>query len=216
MKYLDLNGDTISGKKIIVEGAGNVGLYFAEIIEKEGGIVIGISDSRGGIYNENGIDISKIVALKNEKKSVTEYENAEKISANSLLEMPCDILVPAALENRLTAENADKIKAKLILELANGPTTLDADAIFNQKKIPLIPDVLANAGGVMVSYFEQVQNNMNFYWNEDEIHAKLKNKMEKATTDIIKISKELNSPLRPSAYTISLKRIFDAMKARNY
>ena len=213
---MELTNDTITGKKIIIEGAGNVGLYFAEIIEKEGGIVVGISDSRGGIYNENGIDISQIITLKNEKKSVTEYKNAEQISNNSLLEKPCDILVPAALENRLTTENASKIQAKLILELANGPTTPDADILFNERKIPVIPDVLANAGGVMVSYFEQVQNNMNFYWNEDEVREKLKNKMEKATTDIIQISQELNAPLRPSAYTISLKRIFEAMKARNY
>lgn len=216
LQYLKMTNDNISGKKFIVEGAGNVGLYFMELIAKHGGILIGTSDSRGAIFNESGIDIAKIIELKENKKSVTDYADAEQISADELLIKKTDILVPAALENRLTKENADKIDTKLIVELANGPTTPEADAIFNEKNIPVLPDVLANAGGVMVSYFEQVQNNMNFYWEEDEVATKLQTKMEKATADAVNFAKEKNISLRKAVYGIALKRIFDAMKIRNY
>lgn len=216
LKYLELTGESIKDKKFIVEGAGNVGLYFMELIASEGGILIGTSDSKGAIFNENGIDVAEIITLKESRKSVTEYSDAEKIDSNALLEKKTDILVPAAMENRLTSENADKIQAKLILELANGPTTPEADEVFEKKNIPVIPDVLANAGGVMVSYFEQVQNNTNFYWEEEEIQQKLQTKMEKATADIVEMQKNLGASLRKSAYAISLKRIFEAMKARNY
>jgi len=119
LKYLELTNDSIEGKKIIVEGAGNVGLIFAEIAESLGAKIVGISDSRGAIFNENGISVSKIIALKNAKKSVMDYADAEKISDEAMLEKNCDILVPAALENRITENNADKIAAKLIVELAN-------------------------------------------------------------------------------------------------
>lgn len=215
-KYLELDWQTLKDKKIIVEWAWNVALHFVEILKNEGIKLVGISDSRGGIYDENGLDIEKIVSLKNEEKSVTAYENVEKVSADELLEKNCDILVPAALENRITEKNSRKIQTKLILELANWPTTPEADAILEERKIPLIPDILANAGWVMVSYFEQVQNNTNFYWEEDEVDQKLKTKMEKATIDVYNISKNLNSSFRSWAYAISLKRIFEAMKVRNY
>lgn len=214
--YLRARNIDIKDKKFIVEGAGNVGLYFMECIEKAGGILIGTSDSRGGIFNENGINISEIISLKENKKSVTEYSDAEKISADELLTKKTDILVPAALENRFTAENADKIQAEIIVELANGPTTPEADEIFEKRKIPVLPDVLANAGGVMVSYFEQVQNNTNFYWEEEEIAEKLENKMQKAALGVIKFADEKSISLRKAAYGIALKRIFDAMKIRNY
>lgn len=216
LKYLEMNNDSISGKKIIIEGAGNAGLTFAELIVSAGATVVGISDSRGAIYNENGLNISEIIALKNARKSVTDYSDAEKISDETMLEKVCDILVPAALENRITDKNAEKISAKLILELANGPTTPEADEVLESKSITVIPDILANSGGVTVSYFEQVQNNMNYYWEADEVEQKLKSKMETAATDIVNLSREYNTSLRKAAYIIALKRVFEAMKVRKY
>ncbi len=142
--------------------------------------MVGTSDSKTAIYNESGLDISRIVSLKSEKKSLTEYQSGKHISNNELLELSCDILIPAALENQITSENADRIQAKLIIELANGPITPDADIVLFAKNIPVIPDILANAGGVTVSYFEQVQNNTNYFWSREEVQTKLKLKMETA------------------------------------
>lgn len=189
-------------------------MTFAEIISSLGACVVGISDSRGAIYNENGLNISELITLKNARKSVTDYVDAEKISDEDLLEKRCDILVPAALENRITEQNAHKIGAKLILELANGPTTPEADAILDEKKIPVIPDILANSGGVTVSYFEQVQNAMNYYWEADEVEQKLKNKMETATVGILEVAKKFDTSIRKAAYIIALERVFEAMKIR--
>lgn len=151
-----------------------------ELIAKTGAILIGTSDSHGGIYDANGLDITKIVELKKNKKSLSEYTEAQHISNTELLELECDILIPAALENQITSDNADRVRAKLILELANGPITPDADVTLFAKGIPVIPDILANAGGVTVSYFEQVQNNTNYYWSRAEVQEKLKLKMETA------------------------------------
>lgn len=159
-----------------------------ELIAKTGAILIATSDSHGAIYDPKGLDIQKILELKKVKKSVIEYsplsegEGAGVRSNSELLELECDILIPAALENQITSENAKNIKAKLILELANGPITPDADTTLFSKGIPVIPDILANAGGVTVSYFEQVQNNMNYYWSREEVQEKLKFKMETALT----------------------------------
>ncbi|PZM86615.1 glutamate dehydrogenase [Candidatus Gracilibacteria bacterium] len=215
-KYLEMEKDTLEGKKVIIEGAGNVGLLFASILGKFGVKIVGISDSKGGIYDENGLDIEKIISLKDERKSVIDYTLAKKMTTDELLEQECDILVPAALENRITEKNAGNIKAKIILELANGPTTSEADDILNSKGKIIIPDILANAGGVMVSYFEQVQNNTNFYWEEDEVEQKLKTKMEKSTKDVYDLSNSMKISLRAGAYIIALKRIFESMKNRNY
>lgn len=157
-----------------------------ELIAKTGAILIATSDSHGAIYDPKGLDIEKILELKKAKKSVIEYsplsggEGAGVRSNAELLELECDILIPAALENQITSENANNIRARLILELANGPITPDADTVLFSKGIPVIPDILANAGGVTVSYFEQVQNNANYYWSRAEIQEKLKLKMETA------------------------------------
>ena len=216
LKMLELQNDSIKNKKIIVEWAGNVWGTFIELLKDLSIKLIWVSDSKWAIYNENWLEIDEIISLKKNKKSVIDYKNASILSNDELLEKECDILVPAALENRLTQENASNLKTKLILELANWPTTPEADEILEKRNIPVIPDILANAWWVMVSYFEQVQNNTNFYWEENEIEQKLKIKMEKATKDVFEISKELKVSYRKGAYAISLKRIFDAMKARNY
>ena len=175
---------------------------------------MGISDSRGGIYNPKGLDIAKIVAIKQARGTVHDYIDATKMGEAEVLTQNCDILIPAALENQITQENAKNIQAKWILELANGPTTPDADAILEGKGVSVIPDILANSGGVMVSYFEQVQNNTNYYWTEEEVDAKLHKKITDAAASVFHTSKEYSSSLRDAAYIIAMKRIFDAMKDR--
>ncbi len=213
-KILELKDDNIKDKKIIIQWAWNAGLTFAKLIEDLWWIVVWISDSKGGIYNEKGFDLEKITEMKKNRKSVIEYEEAEKIFDDKILEMDCDILVPAALENQITILNAKNIKAKHVLELANWPTTPNADKILTEKNITLIPDILANAWWVMVSYFEQVQNNTNYYWEEEEISKKLFKKITKSTLEVFKISEEYKTDLRSAAYIISIKRVINAMKDR--
>ena len=185
-----------------------------ELVHQAGAILIGTSDSKTGIYDENGLDVESIITLKENKKSLIEYTSGKKITNTELLELECDILIPAALENQITEENADHIKAKLILELANGPITPKADEILFAKNIPVIPDILANAGGVTVSYFEQVQNNMNYYWSREEVQQKLKLKMETALSGVLESAKKHSVMLRTGAYVVAMKRILEAMKVR--
>ena len=185
-----------------------------ELIEKTGAILIGTSDSHGGIYDESGLDIAQIVELKTNKKSLTEYKGGKQITNSELLELACDILIPAALENQITTDNVANIKAKLIMELANGPITPDADVALFARGIPVIPDILANAGGVTVSYFEQVQNNANYFWSREEVQAKLKLKMETALAGVLHSAEEHHVMLRTGAYVVAMERILEAMKVR--
>ncbi|MDD5770477.1 MAG: Glu/Leu/Phe/Val dehydrogenase [Candidatus Gracilibacteria bacterium] len=213
-KIMELKNISIHGKKVIIQGAGNAGLTVTQMLQDLGAIIVGIADSAGGVYNENGINLEKIRELKKQKKSVIEYEDAKKVSALEILEMPCDILIPAALENQITKINANNIKAQIILELANGPITGDADEILFRKGVVVIPDILANSGGVIVSYFEQVQNNTNYYWSLEEVNEKLKYKITLAANQVFDSSVKYNTFLRSGAYIIAMKRIFDAMKDR--
>nr|MDD3720105.1 Glu/Leu/Phe/Val dehydrogenase [Candidatus Gracilibacteria bacterium] len=213
-EILKVEGDTLKGKKIIIQGAGNAGLIMARLLVKEGSLIIGIADSKGAIYNKDGLDVKEIEKLKKDKLSVVYYEGAEQLADKALLEQECDILIPAALENQITKDNARDIKAKYILELANGPITTEADHILFEKGVIVIPDILANSGGVTVSYFEMVQNNMNYYWSEAEVNAKLYDKITKATLDVYGASKNHETFLRAGAYIIAMKRVFDAMKDR--
>ena len=213
-KMLELRDDKIEGKTICLQGAGNAWLTMAGLMVDLGAKVIGISDSRGGIYNKDGIDIDKISEIKKWRGKVQDYTDGEKLGEKEVLEMQCDILIPAALENQITQENVWDVKAKLILELANGPITPEADTVLEEKKIDVIPDILANAGWVMVSYFEQVQNNMNFYWEEEEVQEKLLKKITEAAVAVHETAQEYKTSFRSAAYIVAMKRIFDAMKDR--
>jgi len=213
-KILELKWDKIKWKTIAIQWAGNAWLTAAKILVTHGAKIVGISDSKGGIYNEKWLDIEKISKLKRDRCSVVEYSDGEKLWEKEILEISCDILIPAALENQITSDNAKNIKAGYILELANGPITPEADTILEEMKIDIIPDILANAGGVMVSYFEQVQNNMNFYWEEDEIDQKLHKKITHAACDVYDTASEYKTSYRAAAYIVAMKRIFDAMKDR--
>jgi glutamate dehydrogenase/leucine dehydrogenase len=212
--YLTSKSDTLKGKKIVIQWAWNAGLNMIELIARTGAILIGTSDSHGGIYSSDGLDVAEIVEIKKNKKSLSEYRWATQITNSELLELDCDILIPAALENQITSENVKNVKAKLIMELANGPITPDADIDLFSRWIHVIPDILANAWGVTVSYFEQVQNSMNYYWSREEVQEKLKLKMETALKWVLVSADEHTVMLRTWAYVIAMKRILDAMKVR--
>lgn len=214
--YLAKNNETLKDKKIVIQWAGNAGLNFAQLAIQQWALIVGISDSRGWIYVEKWIDIEQISSLKAERKSVTEYPDVKILEHKDILDNPCDILVPAALENQITKENAENIQAKVILELANGPTTPEADDILYKNSIVVLPDILANAGGVTVSYFEQVQNNMNYYRQEKEVLMKLKPLMQDATVLVMETASKHNVSLRDAAYIVSMGRILEAMKVRGW
>lgn len=213
-EILKLENINIKWKKIIIQWTWNAWLTIAKLLQDLWALIVWLADSKGGIYNEKWINLDEINKLKSIKKSVNDYIDGKKVTSTEILEFPCDILIPAALENQITKENAKNIKASIILELANGPTTPEADEILFEKNIIVIPDILANAWGVIVSYFEQVQNNTAYYWSLEEIDQKLKQKITLAAKDVYETSKKQSTFLRTWAYTIAIKRIFDAMKDR--
>jgi glutamate dehydrogenase/leucine dehydrogenase len=199
--------------KVAVQGFGNAGNHFARIVHEWGYKVVAVSDSKSAIYDENGFDVPKLIKHKEENGSVKSF-GGKDITNEELLVSECDVLVPAALEDQITDKNADNVKAKIIVELANGPTTLEADKILNNKDIVVLPDVLANAGGVTVSYFEWVQNNMGYYWEEKEILEKLDKIMTEAFSEVDKIVKDLSVSYRNASYILALKKVFAAEKLR--
>ncbi len=206
---------------VAVQGFGNVGYYAAKIFYQEGMKVVAISDSKEGIYVEQGLNPEKTLECKKEKGmlsgcycigSVCDVKQGKKITNEELLELPIDVLVPAALENVITGGNASKIQAKMILELANGPITNDADEILKKKNITIIPDILANSGGVCVSYYEWYQNMHSQHWTKDDVFKKLKKQMEEASDEVWHTAKEKNVTLRDAAYMVALNRIQNAWK----
>lgn len=213
-KILDLKNLKIKWKKIIIQWAWNAWLTMASLISDLWWIIIWISDSKWSIFSKEWLNVEKIKKLKKEKKSVIEYDEKLIIDNDKFLTQKCDVLIPAALENQITKDNVEEIKAEIILELANWPVWPWADMVLYKKWITVIPDILANAWWVMVSYFEQVQNNTNFYWEEDEVNEKLKKKITKATCEVHDASIEYKTFLRSAAYIIAMKRVFDAMKDR--
>ncbi|MDD3663120.1 MAG: Glu/Leu/Phe/Val dehydrogenase [Candidatus Pacebacteria bacterium] len=193
--------------QVVIQGFGNVGGNAAEIIAEHGHKIIAISDSKGAILMPNGIDIKSLNEYKKINGQISGFPNSENITNEQLLELECDVLIPAALENQITEDNADKIKAKLIVELANGPTTPEADDILLSRGITVIPDILANAGGVTVSTFEWEQNLKNEHWSENEVFEKLKMMMEKETETIFQRAKNLATDMRRAAFITALERI---------
>lgn len=193
--------------KVVIQGFGNVGANAAQIFAQNGHTVIAVSDSKSAILNENGLDLLKVEEHKKNSGALKDFPEAKNITNAELLELSCDLLVPAAFENVITGANAEKIKAKAILELANGPLTPEADEILFKKNIPVIPDVLANSGGVTVSYFEWDQNLKNEHWAEDEVFKKLKAVLKDAASKISEKAKENKTHLRMGAFILALERI---------
>ncbi len=193
--------------KVVIQGFGNVGSNAGEIFEAHGHTVIAVSESKGAIYNENGLDIKKLIEHKKNTKSLAGFEGAKEITNQELLALKCDVLVPAAFENVITDQNANDVKASVVLELANGPVTPEAEEILLSKNIPVIPDVLANSGGVTVSYFEWDQNLKSEHWTEEQVNKKLQPMMHSASQEIFKKAKENNTSLRVGAFILALERI---------
>ncbi len=203
-----------SKTRVVVQGFGNAGSHIARILDEWGYKIIAVSDSKGGILDQKGLDINNVIKQKQEKETVVGFRNTKTLTNEELLELDCDVLVPAALENQITKDNASRIKAKVVLELANGPTTPEADEILFKRNIPVIPDILANAGGVTVSYFEWVQNLYGYYWKEEEVLQKLEEIMVKSFKDVYNTSKKYKVDMRKSAQILAVKRILDAEKLR--
>jgi glutamate dehydrogenase (NAD(P)+) len=197
---------------VVIQGFGNVGLNAAQIFIEHGHKVLAISDSKGGVYNANGLDIEKLVEYKKNTGSLSNFPESKNVTNEELLGIQCDVLVPAAFENQITDKNVGNVKAKAVLELANGPTTPEADEILFSNGITVIPDVLANSGGVTVSYFEWDQNLKGEHWTEKEVFDKLLPLMNDAAQETFKKAKENNTDLRRGAYILALERIEEKLK----
>ncbi|MEO5988385.1 MAG: Glu/Leu/Phe/Val dehydrogenase [Candidatus Eisenbacteria bacterium] len=204
----------LAGARVAVQGFGNVGGVSADLLLRDcGAKIVAVSDVSGAIHNPAGLDVPALLKYAAEKKSILGFPGSQTLNT-SIIEYDCDILVPAALENQITADNAAGVKAKIIGEGANGPTTPDADKILESKGIWVIPDILCNAGGVTVSYFEWVQNRMGFYWPESEVNSRLRQYMEKAFADVLKTSLESKESLRMGAYMVAIKRVHKVHELR--
>ena len=211
-------GMEMKGTDVAVQGMGNVGSITAKLLHQEGMKVVAVSDVSGGVYKKDGLDIPAILAYlgKDRRNLLSGYEEdgMSRITNEELLELPVTVLVPAALENQINGSNADKIRAKLIVEAANGPTAAEADPILNDKGVVIVPDILSNAGGVVVSYFEWVQNIQSVSWTEEEVYAKLERIMNNSFDAVYNIAQEKKVPLRTGAYLIAVDRVVKAKKAR--
>jgi glutamate dehydrogenase (NAD(P)+) len=202
----------LKGASVAIQGFGNVGYHAAVAAAELGCKLVAVSDSTGGIFCADGLNPAAVLAQKEKTGSVQGYAGCRNISNEELLETKCDVLIPAAMENQITCKNVDKLQTRLIAEAANGPTTPEADKALQEKGIPLIPDILANCGGVTVSYFEWVQNLTREHWTLAEVNGKLETKMTKAFDDVYKLSKKEESDMRTSALMLGVGRVANAIK----
>jgi glutamate dehydrogenase (NAD(P)+) len=204
----------VRNSTMAVEGFGNAGQFAAQFVEEQGAKLIAASDSRGGIYNKNGINVADLRKHKEKTGSVVEFPGSNSISNEELLETECTILIPAALENQITAKNAARVKAKIVAEAANGPTTPEADEVLYNNKILVIPDILANGGGVTVSYFEWLQNLRRDYWTEDEVNDRLDRNITKAFLDVHHTSEKYGVNMRKASTALAVNRVVEVIKIR--
>ncbi len=200
--------------KVAIQGFGNAGSIAARLIRAEGSTVVAVSDSTGGIHNPDGLDIDRVIAWKKEHGTVQGFSGAQNVSNADVLEVECDVLIPAALENQITARNAERIKARIVAEAANGPTTPEADAKMFERGVFMIPDILCNAGGVTVSYFEWVQDLNRDHWSEPIVNAKLKEIMVRAFNETLDMSLKESIDMRTAAYLLAVQRVADATAMR--
>ncbi|MBG9790949.1 MULTISPECIES: Glu/Leu/Phe/Val family dehydrogenase [Brevibacillus] len=208
-------GINLEGARVVVQGFGNAGSYLSKFMHDAGAKVVGISDAYGALYDPNGLDIDYLLDRRDSFGTVTKlFTNT--ISNKELLELDCDILVPAAIENQITAENAHNIKASIVVEAANGPTTLEATKILTERGILLVPDVLASSGGVTVSYFEWVQNNQGYYWTEEEVEEKLERVMVRSFENVYQTSQTRRVNMRLAAYMVGARKMAEASRFRGW
>jgi glutamate dehydrogenase (NAD(P)+) len=211
---LDHLGMTPHESRVAVQGFGNVGSVSARLLEESGCKVVSVSDEYGGLYNPLGLPVRKLLEYRAREGSLKGYPGCEEIGSAGPLTADCDVLVPAALGNQLTSRNARNVKAPLIVEGANGPTTPEADEILQQRGVFLVPDILANAGGVTVSYFEWVQDLQSFFWSEHEVNQKLQAIMQRAFNEVLGTAKERRLPMRMAAYVQAVQRVASATRDR--
>ena len=213
-------GETLEGKTVAIQGFGNAGSFAASLFARAGARVVAVCDSQGGVYNSSGLDVDRLMRLKQESTTMAEYPDGDRVDPKQLLEQPCDILIPAAVEDQITEANADRIQARIVVEAANGPTTPEADRILNQRGVTVLPDVLANAGGVTVSYFEWVQDLGSFFWDEERVYRELKRVMTAAYRDMsaeLARLQGLHGPRinhRQAAYVLAIQRVARATQLR--
>ncbi|WP_066638318.1 Glu/Leu/Phe/Val family dehydrogenase [Desulfolucanica intricata] len=212
-----VRGIKLENATVAIQGYGNAGFFAASLAKALFGCkVVAVSDSKGGIYNKEGLDPQAVYDHKQKSRSVVDFPGAENITNEELLELDVDILIPCALENVITEKNAANIKAKIVAELANGPTTPEADGILYEKDIHVLPDFLCNSGGVTVSYFEMVQNFYMYYWEEAEVQERLDKKLTSAYYAVLNAAKEYKINMRQAAYVVAVQRVADAMKLRGW
>ncbi len=207
-------GRELAGQRCVVQGFGNVGGVAASELHERGALVVGVSDISGGGHDERGLDVPALHAYVGEHGSLAGYDRCERVTNEQLLELPCDVLVLAAREDQVTGENAGRVQASLVIEGANGPTTLEADAILVVRGIPVVPDILTNAGGVTVSYFEWVQDLGRLFWDRDEIRRKLSEKMSDAFDRVYAVADEKGITLRQAAMVAAIREVAGALEAR--
>jgi glutamate dehydrogenase (NAD(P)+) len=210
-KKLDM---TASGKTVAIQGFGNVGSFLAKFLEEEGAKIIAVSDSSGGIYNAKGLDVDALLAFKQETHSLEGFRGGDAVTNEELILLDCDVLAPCALEQVITADNAAKVKATVVVEGANGPTTPAADDILEDMGVLILPDVLANAGGVVVSYFEWVQGLQEYFWKEDEVNDKLRDIVCRAFEETWELRKQRQTSMRMAAYGAAVMRVAEATTTR--
>ena len=210
-KHLGLD---IKKSTVAVQGFGNVGSVSADLIQQLGAKIVAVTDWKGGVYNEKGLDIPALIKWTGEHKTVAGFPQAESLAGDKIFELPVDILIPAALENQITVQNAPKIKAKIISEGANGPTTPEADNMLHERGAFIIPDILANAGGVTTSYFEWVQDRYGYFWEEQEVNERLERKMHDAFHKVLQTSLKYKCDMRTAAYIVAIERVAVVTKLR--
>jgi glutamate dehydrogenase len=208
-------GISVKGAKVIIQGFGNAGSFLSKFLHDAGAMIVGISDANGALYNPKGLDIDNLIDKRDSFGAVTHLFQ-ERITNKELLVQECDILVPAAIENQITEENAPAIKAKILVEAANGPTTMKATEILTARGVLIVPDVLASAGGVVVSYFEWVQNNQGYYWSEEEVDERLEKILVTSFQNVYQTAVQRKIDMRLSAYIVGLKRLAEAVKWRGW
>jgi glutamate dehydrogenase (NAD(P)+) len=207
-------GIRLEDARVVVQGFGKVGSVVALLLYSLGCKIVAVSDVKGGIYNPQGLNPVKLMSHKRQTKTVSDYKEGDYVTNEELLGLPCDILIPAAIEGVITEKNADKIRARLIVEAANGPITPEADAILRDRGIFIVPDILANAGGVVVSYFEWVQDIQQFFWTEQEVNERLRQVIKRAFGEVWEVMRERGVDMRTAAYILAVSRVAEAIKMR--
>ena len=207
-------GKDLAGASIAIQGFGNVGSVSADLLAKAGATIVAITDYRGGVYNENGLDVPKMLDYAKEHKTIDGFPGGESLGNEDLFRLDADVLIPAALENQITVANANEIRAKIVIEAANGPTTPEANNILHDRGIFVVPDILANSGGVTVSYFEWVQDRYGYFWEESDVNDRLEKKMHEAFHDVLQTSIKYKVDMRTAAYIVAIGRVGTVTKMR--